>query len=450
VKIKYLIVGMALLFVKPAVAQEKPDVQTLSLQEAITYALDHNEDMQKASFDELSAKYMVKEAKSNGLPQLNGVANFNMYPAIPVQVIPNVFEGKPDEMIPVQFGTKYNASAGIQLSQLLFNQSYFVGLKAAKSSEDLYRLRKTMTEEEVIFNVSSSYFQILQTKEQFQIINANLARLEQLGKILQLQYENDLARKVDVNRIKVNKTNLETQLQTLTSALDQQMNILKFFMGMPLEEGIALTDASIMLDTGAMAFNSSKDLVQGQTQLQLLTKQTELTNLQMQNIKAGYYPSLAAVGTYQYNAMRREFNFFDTDMPWFRTTVVGLQLNIPIFDGMRKHSQVKQTEYTLKSLEADRQKLTKNLEVALENSVSQLQNSSASIAAQEQNVALAQEVYDTTNDLYKEGISPLTDLLEAEVSLRESKTNLNNEMLKYQLAQLGYLKATGDLNTLIK
>jgi outer membrane protein len=450
VKIKYLVVGLVLLFVKPAVAQERPDVQTLSLQEAITYALEHNEDMQKSSYDELSAKYMVKEAKSNGLPQLNGVANFNMYPAIPVQVIPNVFQGRPDEMIPVQFGTKYNASAGIQFSQLLFNQSYFVGLKAAKSSEDLYHLRKTMTEEEVIFNVSSSYFQILQTKEQFQIINANLARLEQLGKILQLQYENDLARKVDVNRIKVNKTNLETQLKTLTSALDQQMNILKFFMGMPLEEGIALTDANILLDTGAMAFNSSKDLVQGQTQLQLLTKQTELTNLQMQNIKAGYYPTLAAVGTYQYNAMRREFNFFDTDMPWFRTTVVGLQLNIPIFDGMRKHSQVKQTEYTLKSLEADRQKLTKNLEVTLENSVSQLQNSSAAIAAQEQNVALAQEVYDTTNDLYKEGISPLTDLLEAEVSLRESKTNLNNEMLKYQLAQLGYLKATGDLNTLIK
>ena len=448
-KVKYLVVGLALLLVRPAVAQEKPDVQTLSLQEAITYALEHNEDMQKASYDQLSAKYMVKEAKSSGLPQLNAVGNFNMFPAIPVQVIPNVFEGKPDEMIPVQFGTKYNATAGIQLSQLLFNQSYFVGLKAAKSSEDLYRLRKEMTEEEVIY-VSSSYFQILQTKEQFEIINANLARLEQLGKILQLQYENDLARKVDVNRIRVNRTNLETQLQTLTSALDQQMNVLKFFMGMPLEEGIALTDAKILLDTGAAAFNSSKDLVKGQTQLQLLSKQSELTELQMQNIKAGYYPTLSAVGNYQYNAMRKEFNFFDTNMPWFKTAIIGLQLNVPIFDGMRKHSQIKQTEYKLKSLEADRQKLTKNLEVALENSISQLQNSSSSIAAQEQNVALAQEVYDTTNDLYKEGISPLTDLLEAEVSLRQAKTNLNNEMLKYQLAQLGYLKATGDLNTLIK
>lgn len=438
------------MLVRPTVAQEKPDVQTLSLQEAVKYALEHNEDMQKASYDQLSAKYMVKEAKSSGLPQLNATGNFNMYPAIPVQVIPNVFDGKPDEMIPVQFGTKYNASAGIQLSQLLFNQSYFVGLKAAKSSEDLYRLRKEMTEEEVIYNVSSSYFQILQTKEQFEIINANLARLEQLGKILQLQYENDLARKVDVNRIRVNRTNLETQLQTLTSALDQQMNVLKFFMGMPLEEGIALTDASITLDTGVTTFNSSKELVKGQTQLQLLNKQSELTELQMENIKAGYYPTLSAVGTYQYNAMRKEFNLFDTNLPWFKTAIVGLQLNIPIFDGMKKHSQIKQSEYSLKSLEADRQKLTKNLEVALENSVSQLQNSSSAIVAQEQNVALAQEVYDTTNDLYKEGISPLTDLLEAEVSLREAKTNLNNEMLKYQLAQLSYLKATGDLPTLIK
>lgn len=449
-KIKYLFVGLALIFMRPAMAQDKPDVQPLSLQEAIGYALKNNEDIQKASYDELSARYMVKEAKSNGLPQLNGVANLNVYPAIPVQVIPNVFEGKPDEFIPVQFGTKYNASAGLQLSQLLFNQSYFVGLKAAKNSEDLYRLRKIMTEEDVIFNVSSSYFQVLQTKEQFDIINANLARLEQLGKILQLQYENDLARKVDVNRIRVNRTNLETQLKTLTSALDQQMNVLKFFMGMPLEEGIALTDANILLDTGAGAFNSSRELVQGQTQLELLGKQTELTRLQMQNIKAGYYPTVSATGNFQYNAFRREFNFFDTNQPWFKTAIIGLQVNVPIFDGFRKSSQIKQTEYTIKSLEADKQKLTKNLEVALENSVSQLENSSAAIAAQEQNVGLAQEVYDSTNELYKEGISPLTDLLEAEVSLREAKTNLNNEMLKYQLAQLGYLKATGDLNTLIK
>ncbi|WP_240675989.1 TolC family protein [Botryobacter ruber] len=444
---KYLSLVLALLLLQPAVAQDKEQVKTLSLQEALAYALEHNEDVQKAAYEQSSARYKVNEAKSNGLPQLNGFGKFDTYPSIPVQVIPNVFQGKPEEMIPVQFGNPYNASAGVQLSQLLFNQSYFVGLKAAKSTEDLYRLRKAMTEEEVIYNVSSSYFQILQTKEQFQIIEANLARLEQLNKILQLQYENDLVKKVDVNRIKVNKTNLETKKESLISALEQQMNYLKFFMGMPLEEGIALTDTKIVLPAQA---TDRDNVLLSQTQVQLLNKQTELTKLQLENIKAGYYPTLSLNGTYSANAMRKEFNFFDASQPWFTTGIIGLQLNVPIFDGFKKHSQIKQTEFNIKSLEADKQKLTKNLAVGYENSINQLQNSSTAIVAQEQNVKLAQEVYDTTNELYKEGISPLTDLLEAEVSLREAKTNMNNEVLKYQLAQLGYLKATGELKNLIK
>ncbi|TXK26213.1 TolC family protein [Pontibacter qinzhouensis] len=445
---KFLTVSLALLLLKPGFAQQQPEAKQLQLQEAINYALDHNEDIQKASYEELSAKYMIQEAKSNGLPQVNGFGKLDIYPAIPVQVIPNVFEGKPDEMIAVQFGTKYNAQAGVQVSQLLFNKSYFVGLKAAKSTEDLYRLRKTMTEEDVIYNVSSAYFQILQTKEQFNTIDANLSRLEQLEKIMTLQYQNDLVKKVDVNRIKVNKTNLETQKQSLTSAVEQQTNLLKFFMGMPLEEPIELVDTQIMLTADGVSVATADMALQNQVQLQLLDKQKDLTSLQLQNIKAGYYPSLQLTGSYLYNAMRREFNFFDGTQPWFNTAVVGVQLNIPIFDGMKKQAQVRQTEMTMKSLEEDRKKLSKNVVVTLENAINQLQNSSNAIQAQEGNVTLAQEVYDTTNNLYKEGISPLTDLLEAELSLREAKTNLNNEVLKYKLAQLSYLKAAGEINTL--
>nr|WP_255709959.1 TolC family protein [Pontibacter harenae] len=440
---------LALLFLQPAFAQTQPQVQEFNLQKAVSYALEHNEDIRKASYDELSAQYLIKEAKSNGLPQINGFGKLDIYPSIPVQVIPNVFEGKPDEMIAVQFGTKYNAQGGIQFSQLLFNNSYFVGLQAAKSTDDLYRLRKQMTEEQVIYNVGSAYFQTLQTKEQFSTINANLERLEQLERILQLQYENDLVKKVDVNRIRVNKTNLETQKEALTSALVQQINLLKFFMGMPLEEKLVLEEAQILLDP-QVAMANKDAVLQKQTQLQLLSKQKELSELQTKNIKSGYYPSLALTGTYLYSAQRKEFNLFDGSQPWFNTGVIGLQMNVPIFDGFRKHAQVKQNEYAIKSLEADHEKLQNSTLVQLENSVSQLQNSSNAIQAQERNVTLAQEVYDTTNQLYKEGISPLTDLLEAEVSLREAKTNLNNEMLKYKLAQLNYLQATGDLSTLTK
>ncbi|GAB3811719.1 hypothetical protein GCM10028895_02100 [Pontibacter rugosus] len=102
----------------------------------------------------------------------------------------------PGEDIPVRFGKDYSANGNVKLTQLLFNQSYFVGLKAAKTSQDLYRLRKEMAQEDLIYNIGAAYYQTLQTKEQFQNIEANLKRLAELERIMTLQYKNDLVPKV--------------------------------------------------------------------------------------------------------------------------------------------------------------------------------------------------------------------------------------------------------------
>lgn len=448
--IKYLFIGLALLLMPPAFAQTQPEPIELTLQQAVVYALEHNEDVQKASYDELNAQYLIKEAKSNGLPQVNAFGKMDHYPALPTQMLPGEIIGQPGTTVPVQMGTKYNAQGGVQFSQLLFSKSYFVGLQAAKTTEDLYRLRKVMTEEDVMYNVGAAYFQVLQTKEQFSTIDANLSRLTQLEKMLQLQYENDLVKKVDVNRIKVNRANLETQKQTLNSALEQQMNVLKFFMGMPLQESITLAPSALLLDNTQASAIDVKQVTEQQTQFKLMNTQRQLNDLQVKNIRSGYYPSLNMTGSYLYQAQRQEADFFDSSKPWFNTGVIGLQLNIPIFDGFKKNAQVQQAQIEMKKLEEDVKKLNKNTEVQLSNSINQLENSAEAIKAQERNVALAQEVYDTTNKLYKEGISPLTDLLEAKVTLREANTNLNNEYLRYQLAQLGYLQATGELKTLTK
>jgi outer membrane protein TolC len=380
------------------------------------------------------------------LPQLNGSATLDYYPALPTQILPGAMFGK-EEDIPVKFGKDYNSQAGLELTQMLFSKSYFVGLEAAKSTEDLYRLRSQMAKEDVIYNVGTAFFQVQQTKEQFESINANLKKLEQLEKILTLQYKNDLVKKVDVTRIKVNKTNLENQKQTLTTTYQQQLNMLKFFMGMPLDEQIVLKDSEVSL--GAVTALTTLDVdATNMTQYQLLQKQRELTGLKAKNIQAGYYPSLSAYVRYGYMTQRDEL--FNSETPWFKTSVVGLKLSIPIFDGFKKDAQIKQAELEQQKLENDIQKFNKNTAVQLSNAVSQLGNSQSAITAQDENVELAQEVYDTTNKLYKEGLAPLSDLLNAETSLREAQTNLNNERLKYQIAQLNYLKAKGELESLTK
>lgn len=441
----YVVLGMLLLAVLgPVGAQDVPAATgSLTLEEAINYALEHNEDVLKATYDEQISENKIKEIKGSGLPQVNASGKLEYYPSLPTQILPGALAGQPGQDIPVQFGKDYTVQGGVQVTQLLFNKSFFVGLEAARSTQDLYRLRKVMAMEDVVYNISSAYLQILQTKEQFSVIVANLERLRQLETILQLQYDNDLVRKVDVNRLQVNRVNLENQNQNLLTVLEQQKNYLKFFMGMPLEEEIIIADAELM---DAAVVPSAIARLENKIEFQLLNKQKELTDFQIRNIRAGYYPSLAAYGNYSYQTQRNDL--FDSTVPWFNTTVVGLQLNIPIFDGFQKRSQVRQAALEIKKIDEDIKKLSKNTQVEVINAISQLENSLRTIAAQEKNVALAQEVFETTNQLYKEGISPLTDLLEAEVALREAQTSLNGERLKYQLAQLNYLKASGEIGSL--
>ncbi|MFD3001533.1 TolC family protein [Pontibacter toksunensis] len=447
---KYLVIGLLLTWMAPAFAQAPAagPAKELTLQESIQYALSNNQDVKKATYDEQIAAQVIRETKSVGLPQVTASGGLDYFPALPTQILPGALAGQPGEDIPVQFGKDYNVKGNVQLTQLLFNKSYFVGLQAAKTTQDLYQLRKEMVKEDLIYNIGTAYLQALQTKEQFNTIEANLERLTQLERIMQLQYENDLVKKVDVNRIKVSRINLQNQQQSLSTVFEQQKNYLKFFIGMPLDQEIALQDATISLEKVLPGTVDAATAATRKIQFQLLNTQKQLTSLQEKNIKAGYYPSLAAYGQYGYQTQRNEL--FDSSIPYFKSSVVGLQLNIPIFDGFKKDAQVKQAQLEQKKLEQDLNKFTENTSATLTNAISQLQNSEDTIEAQQQNVKLAQEVYDTTNQLYKEGLSPLTDLLEAEVQLREARTNLNNEVLKFKIAQLNYLQATGELETLIK
>lgn len=448
-KIQLLLIG-CILMIQTVYAQDDQDNTTWSLHDCLQYALVNNSDIAKSQYDQHQARYQINEVKSSGLPQLSGFGNFDYNLELPTQILPGELIGQPGEDLAVQFGQKYNIQGGFQLSQLLFSQSYFVGLKAAKTSEDLYRLRQEMSEEQVIYNIGVAYYQILQTNQQMQNLQANLSMMEELNRIMQLQYENDLVKKVDLNRIEVNTTNLITQQKNLHAVLVQQENALKFFMGMPMTERLKVKKENIEYEVIVPAIENLNAINQNKTGFKLLQTQENLYWLNMKNTQSGYYPTLSAYGQLMYQAQRNESDFFNRDKPWFRASAIGLQLNIPIFDGLKKQAQVQQAKIDMEKHKIDMQDFSRNTYMELENSVNQLELGLESIKTQEQNVQLAENVYDTTYDLYKEGITPLTDLLEADQSLRSSRTSLNYEILKYKIAGLDYLKAKGELNDLLK
>jgi len=443
-----ILAGFLLSFYGPAFSQTQP--ARLTMPEAIKYALANNESIKKALLDEKSAEYRIKETKGSGLPQVSGNGTLTMNPALATQLLPGELAGQPGTTIPVQFGTKYVAQGGLELQQMIFRKSFFVGLEAANTTRELYNLRTQMSQEDIMYNVSSAYLQVLQTKQQFNTLDANFNRLSQLEKMLDLQYKNDVATKVQVNRVTVNKINLENQRNTLTAALEQQKNALKFFMGMPITQELEIADSVVVLNTPIPTTDNAAALIASRLEFKVLNTQKNLYKLNVQNIKSGYFPSLNAFGNYAYNAQRNQFNFLDANQPWFNAVSIGVRLSVPIFDGFQRRNQIRQAQVEVDKIDQDISLLSRQTEMALSNAITQMQTSLSAIQAQERNVALAQEVYRNTNELYKEGLSPLTEVLDTEVSLREAQTNLNNERLKYQLAQLTYLQAKGELATLTK
>ncbi len=422
------------------------NAQTHSLPQLLDLALENSIEIRKSILDQKEAAHLVAETKGTGLPQVNASGRFEHYPNIATQILPGEIIGQPGTSVPVQFGTAYNASGGIDASQLLFDQRFFTGLKAAKSSEELYLLMSIKTTEDVIYNVSALYFQNLELLSQIEVLDSNIAELAKLEEITKARYENQLATKLEYNRVRVNKSNLESQVKGLHSSSSQLHNQLKLVVGVPSSQVISLNTATdLEVDLSALQFEKIES-----STTKVLEKQKELNLLENKSIKAGYYPTLSAFGNYSLQAQRNEFDFFDSDQEWFKTSVLGLQMQVPIFDGLQKRHQVQQSKLRIQKLELDEEMNQLAESINFENAKKQLSTSLTLVNNQEENQALAKEVYEQTRELYQEDVASLTELLDAESAYRNAKSNYIREVLRFKIAELDLLKAQGQLQEIKK
>ena len=200
--------------------------QQITLKDALNYALQNNNKVRKSKLDIEGGRYKVQEVRAQALPQITGTSGLTYNPIIGQQVVD--FGG---QLQTLKFGQKWNSNAGVQLSQQLFNQQVFTGLQAAKSSEEYYNLVSQLTEEQIIELVANNYYQVLVNRQQLNVIDTNIKNVKVVEKIVGNQYKNGLARKIDVDRINVNLTNLNTQREQIINAITQLENQLKILNG---------------------------------------------------------------------------------------------------------------------------------------------------------------------------------------------------------------------------
>ena len=214
-----------------------------TLPQAIDYAFKNQAAVLNAQIDEQIAKNTVKQTTGIGLPQVSGSFSFQDFLKLPTSLLPGEFFGDPAGTYkPVQFGVKYQSVLGLEASQLLFDGSYLVGLQAAKTFKELSIRNSKRTKIETAVAVSKAYYSVLVSNEQLGLLDANLVRLHKSLHDIEAYYKNGLVEKVDVDRLQVLTNNLETERENVVRLLALNTNLLKFQMGMPIEETVALTD----------------------------------------------------------------------------------------------------------------------------------------------------------------------------------------------------------------
>jgi outer membrane protein TolC len=447
-QIQTLVTGASLLglILTGMVASAQQSFDQLTLEQALQFTMQNNRNLQSSALDEKISREQTKEILASGLPQVNATGDFKDYLKIPTSLLPaEIVGGEAGTFVPVQFGTQYNVTAGLEASQLLYSQSYLVGLKASKSAQEVAQLHTRKTKEDVIYNTSLTFYGAQISRKQLDILRANLDKLDKQIEISDLQYQNGLIKKLDLDRLKVSRTNLQTDIYNLETAHQQQLNVLKFYMNVPFTQVISLDTIVNENQGNLLAIDKDVNLFQNRTEYQLLNKQKDLYNLDLKNIRAGYFPTLAAFGSYNTMAMRSEFNFFQTGRPWFQTSVIGLRLNVPIFDGLEKRAKAQQSKLRLARLENDAALLEQSITMDITNTNAKLINSRRALAAQKENRLLAEDVYTQTQLQYKEGLASMTDLLNAETSMRDAQNNYIKALVESLIADLELQKSNGSL-----
>lgn len=446
---------------------QSQEVQAMSLDECINYALTNNEQLEVAKLGNQIAKTQIDETLSRGLPQVNGsltiIKNFDIQTSFIQDFIsPAVYgvlldegllgQGTPvpePQTFPAAFGTNYSGQAGFSARQLLFDGSFFIGLKAAKTVKELSQKEQRQTEVQVVEMVSKAYYMVLVAQENLEFLGRDFQTLDTLLRETNLMYENGFAEKLDVVRLQIQHNNLRTNLKNSAELLITSLNLLKFQMGMPVGERISLSgtleEAEITLleqdsESGETAYLNRPEF-------DVLQTNKDLIELNIKNFQSQYLPNLYANFNLGWTAGTNTFGRLSelNDDTWFRYSSVGVTLSVPIFDGLYKRANIQRNKIQMQQLQLSMDQFQNNVSREVAEAKVKAENARRSISTQEENVELAQEVYDITTIKYQEGVGSNIEVIQANTSLKQAQTNYLNALYDAITAQIELKKALGTL-----
>jgi outer membrane protein len=465
---KYLL-GIMLFPAMLATAQQdsaKTNRHEFSIQQAVDYAMKNNVNVKNALLGVKMQEQVNREVTARAYPGINASLSTTYNPNVATQVLPNfispatyqvlIDEGVKDGngnpiqkpvdfgFISAQFGTRYSANAGISLSQILFDGQVFVGLMARDAAIKFYQKNAEVTEEAIRVNIHKIYYQLVVSKTQIELLDTNIAFVEKNLRDTRIIYENGFREKLDVDKVSVLLTNLQTEKRKILNTISNGYYGLKMLMGMPAADELVLTDKITDAEIKDGILEASTYAYEDRKEFQYAQIAKQLNEYNVRRYKLSQIPTVALTGLYAKNAQRNKWNFFGKG-DWFTISNVNLNVSIPIFNGFYTKSKIEQAKIEVQKIDnqLDGLKLTIDAEVAMAKN--NFQSAIATMDFQKKNMQLAENVYQQTKKKYEVGLGSQTEINAAQTDMKTAQTNYITALYDAIIARVDFMKATGKL-----
>ncbi|HNQ11579.1 MAG TPA: TolC family protein [Bacteroidia bacterium] len=436
---------------------------SFSFAQAIEYALQHNPQLNNSNLDIRIAEKQVTEFLAIGLPQINASFDGAYNIEVPTNFLPdfltpaiygvlfseNLVQQKDigsDALFPVQFGATHTGFAGINASQLLFDGSYLVGLKATKTFVELAKRNHEVTQNDIKVAVAQTYYAVLIMEEHLELLKKNKERIQVLLDNAKAMNESGFIEKIEVDRIKISYNKLSLEQSKLERMLPITESALKLNMGLSVKDEIVLTDKINSDLMSKISTADANDDISNRPEYKRIITQITLAEYDLKRFRMAYLPRLELYGTLSTTMANNDDWFFDPSNKWFPSSGAGLRASLPIFTSLQRKSRTDMARLRLQQAQNGKFLMENSMQTEMNKAKVDLQSAIENFTIEEENKNLTEELVRVSKIKYEQGVGSNLELISAETDYREALTSYYNAIYNSILARIAYEKSIGKLS----
>ncbi|MEN9447992.1 MAG: hypothetical protein RJA25_1282 [Bacteroidota bacterium] len=412
-----------------------------TLKQCIDTAQVYNKTLQISKNNISISEQKKKEAQANLIPKVTANADYKYFMELPTQLMPmNALNPQAPEgqFRNLQFGVPHNINANVQLAMPLYNPQVYGAIANTKIANELTQLQFQKSEEQVLYDITTLYYNAQILKHQIDFLESNLINTQKLLKNMELLKEQLLAKGTDVSKVKLQAEQLATQREIVHDKFISIVNALKLNIGIPLEQNITI---NTQIEQQILVENNTANILD----LKIIQTQNKLLNSEVSTLnKSRFLPSLNLVASYGttgfgYDKTPNDF------LKFYPVSFAGIQFSYPLFNGTVTQRKINQKKLEINNNELQTQLISDKNKMEIENAVRQRNTAKSTITNTENQIALAKDIYEKTVLQQKQGTATLTDVLLADNALREAQQNYLSAVVDYLKADLEIKKLTGSI-----